>query len=162
MGPKSRFRSHNGSTSDLITQFEVAQWIFASIPKYIELCNILLKQILYILNAIWARSWARSMESHKEKKECSKVHKGTNDAPLEQHNSEGIMKDNLTSIMLVVCPDHLPVKKCAHKNSSGAWGSMIDRPQHTNKPILHTHEKKHAMYCDKPKPRIMPSTKNHY
>ena len=41
------------------------------------------------------------MELHKEKRECSKEHKRTNDTPLEQHNSEGIIKDNLMSMSVV-------------------------------------------------------------
>ena len=59
-------------------------------------------------------NWEHSIKSHKEKREHSEEHKGTNDAPLEQHNGED-MKDNLTSFMLVVCPNHSSVKKYAHK-----------------------------------------------
>ena len=63
----------------------------------------------------WIMSQEHSTESHKEKREHSKEHKGTNNVPpLEQHNGKD-MKDNLMSIMSVVCPDHSSVKKCAHK-----------------------------------------------
>ena len=116
MGPKSGFWSYDGSMSDLYTQLEVAQQIFASILKYIELCKIPHEQIPYMLNTIQARSWAGSIaKGHKEKREHSEEYKGTNGTPLKQYNNKSMMKDNLTSIMSVVCPNHLSAKKRAHK-----------------------------------------------
>ena len=86
-----------------ISQLGAAQQIFASIPKYIELCNKPLQQIQYMLQ------YTIGAESHKEKGNGAKENirePMTHQQRYKQPNDEGATKDNLASIMLVICPNH--------------------------------------------------------